>query len=121
MSTCLASSRVHAPMCLECLLAFVSSAYVLLCLSAYVLECLRFLCANVPCVLICSRANVPCVLTCTCANVPHVLTRLCAYVLGSQSGLRAQVVMCQHALSPLPHKACVTTRSPANMLCLLSK
>ena len=119
MSTCLASSRAHAPMCLECLLAFVSSAYVLLCLRAYVLECLRLLCANVPCVLICSRGNVPCVLTCTCANVPHVLTRLvclCTRVSKwfassnvhvstyfeslASHGLCDHTITCQHALTP---------------------
>ena len=34
-----------------------------------------------------------------------------AYLLTCERGLRAQVFMCRHALSPLPHTVCVTTWS----------
>ena len=63
-------------------------------------------CANVRCVLTCSRANVPYMLTWPrdlCAHVLVCWRALGAYVLTSQHALRTHVLTFQHALSPLPH------------------
>ena len=81
-------------------------------------------CANVRSMLTCSRANVLYMLTWSrdlCAHVLVCWRALGAYVLTCQHAFRTHVLTCQHALSPLPHTACLTTWSSANMVCLLSK
>ena len=112
MSMLLAFLRGHVPTCLAW-----SSANVSTCLS-----CLG---AHVPCMLTCSRTNVFCVVSCSLANVPQMVTflkytELRTKLLTCKRGLPAHVLTCQYALSSLPQTSCVTTWSPANMLCFLS-
>ena len=106
---CLAWLRAHVLTCFTCSRANVFCAYVLTyqrVLRAYVLTC-QFLHALV---LVCQRA--------LSAYIPHISACLASYALNCWLGLRAHVLMCQHALSPLPHTAWVTRWSPANMPCI---
>ena len=91
------------PCVLTCLCANVPS--VLMCSRAKVSCVLKLPCANVPCVFMALRANVPCVLTSSCSNMSCVLTcsrTLRAYVLmyqrpTCQHNFHVYMLTCQRA------------------------
>ena len=84
---CLACLRAHVTTCLACL-----RAQVRMYLRAHVLTCLACLSVHLSTCLACLRTQLPTCIASSRANVPWLLTCLA----------------CQHALSPLPHTACVT-------------
>ena len=88
-------------------------------MSQGALHAFMFTCQRVLHTYIAFHTHMPMCLTCITWVLTYITCQhaLCAYVITCQCVLQAHKLTCQPSLSLLPHMICVTTWSPANMLC----